>query len=76
MSKLICALVGLGRIGSSLEKDPLREKPCTHPGIRGGGFFRGNALYPFGAAMALGTIGSVQYRLHEGLFSSPYTALR
>jgi len=32
MSKLICALVGLGRIGSSLEKDPLREKPCTHAG--------------------------------------------
>lgn len=27
-----CAVVGLGRIGSSLEKDSLREKPCTHTG--------------------------------------------
>ena len=32
MSELTCALVGLGRIGSSLESDPLREKPCTHAG--------------------------------------------
>ncbi len=32
MSELRCALVGLGRIGSSLEADPLREKPCTHAG--------------------------------------------
>lgn len=32
MSKIICAIVGLGRIGSSLETDPLREKPCTHAG--------------------------------------------
>jgi predicted dehydrogenase len=29
---LTCAVVGLGRIGSSLEKDSLREKPCTHTG--------------------------------------------
>lgn len=29
---VICAVVGLGRIGSSLEKDSLREKPCTHTG--------------------------------------------
>ncbi len=27
-----CAVVGLGRIASSLEKDSLREKPCTHTG--------------------------------------------
>lgn len=27
-----CAVVGLGRIGSLLEDDPLREKPCTHAG--------------------------------------------
>ncbi len=27
-----CAVVGLGRIGSTLEKDRLREKPCTHTG--------------------------------------------
>lgn len=32
MSKLTCALIGLGRIGSRLESDPLREKPCTHAG--------------------------------------------
>jgi predicted dehydrogenase len=27
-----CAVVGLGRIGTLLENDPLREKPCTHAG--------------------------------------------
>ncbi len=27
-----CAIIGLGRIGSLLETDPLREKPCTHAG--------------------------------------------
>lgn len=27
-----CAIVGLGRIGSILEDDALREKPCTHAG--------------------------------------------
>jgi predicted dehydrogenase len=27
-----CAVVGLGRIASLLEKDSLREKPCTHVG--------------------------------------------
>ncbi len=27
-----CAVVGLGRIGSLLEDDVLREKPCTHAG--------------------------------------------
>ena len=32
MSEFTCAVVGLGRIGSSLENDPLREKPCTHAG--------------------------------------------
>jgi len=32
MSELTCALIGLGRIGSRLESDPLREKPCTHAG--------------------------------------------
>ncbi len=26
------ALIGCGRIGSLLERDPLREKPCTHAG--------------------------------------------
>ncbi len=30
--KLRCAVVGLGRIGSLLEDDALREKPCTHAG--------------------------------------------
>ncbi len=29
---LRCAVVGLGRIGSTLEKDPLREKPASHAG--------------------------------------------
>ena len=27
-----CAIVGLGRIGSLLERDTRREKPCTHAG--------------------------------------------
>ncbi|MDR3199952.1 MAG: Gfo/Idh/MocA family oxidoreductase [Spirochaetales bacterium] len=31
-SKIRCAIVGLGRIGSILEDDRLREKPCTHAG--------------------------------------------
>lgn len=31
-----CAIVGLGRIGSLLENDPLREKPCTHAGAIAG----------------------------------------
>jgi predicted dehydrogenase len=30
--KVKAAIVGLGRIGSLLEEDPLREKPCTHAG--------------------------------------------
>jgi predicted dehydrogenase len=30
--KIRCAIVGLGRIGSILEDDALREKPCTHAG--------------------------------------------
>lgn len=29
---LRCAIVGLGRIGSTLEDDPLREKPASHAG--------------------------------------------
>lgn len=29
---LRCAVVGLGRIGSTLEDDPLREKPASHAG--------------------------------------------
>jgi predicted dehydrogenase len=32
MAKIRCSLIGLGRIGSSLEDDALREKPCTHAG--------------------------------------------
>ena len=33
MNKMIrCALIGLGRIASSLEDDALREKPATHAG--------------------------------------------
>ena len=32
MGKVHCAVVGLGRIGSLLEDDRLREKPCTHAG--------------------------------------------
>jgi predicted dehydrogenase len=30
--KVGCVVVGLGRIGSLLEEDSLREKPCTHAG--------------------------------------------
>jgi predicted dehydrogenase len=30
--KVRCAIVGLGRVASLLEEDPLREKPCTHAG--------------------------------------------
>ncbi|MDR2518843.1 MAG: Gfo/Idh/MocA family oxidoreductase [Spirochaetaceae bacterium] len=30
--KITAAVVGLGRIASLLEDDPLREKPCTHAG--------------------------------------------
>lgn len=30
--KVRCAVVGLGRIGTLLEEDVLREKPCTHAG--------------------------------------------
>jgi predicted dehydrogenase len=33
MNKLRCAIVGLGRIGSLLEQDTLREKPATHAGV-------------------------------------------
>lgn len=32
MERLPVAVVGLGRIASLLEEDPLREKPCTHAG--------------------------------------------
>ncbi len=32
MKKIRCCIVGLGRIGSILEEDVLREKPCTHAG--------------------------------------------
>jgi predicted dehydrogenase len=32
MKKIRAAVVGLGRIGSLLEGDPKREKPCTHAG--------------------------------------------
>ena len=32
MGKIRCSIVGLGRIGSLLEEDKLREKPCTHAG--------------------------------------------
>jgi len=31
-NKIKCAFIGLGRIASILEDDPLREKPCTHAG--------------------------------------------
>jgi predicted dehydrogenase len=31
-NKVRCAVTGLGRIGSLLEDDRLREKPCTHAG--------------------------------------------
>lgn len=30
--KIKCAFIGIGRIASLLEDDPLREKPCTHAG--------------------------------------------
>jgi predicted dehydrogenase len=33
MRKVKNAIVGLGRIGSTLEEDWLREKPCTHAGV-------------------------------------------
>ncbi|MDR1239597.1 MAG: Gfo/Idh/MocA family oxidoreductase [Treponema sp.] len=32
MEKINATLIGLGRIGSLLEDDALREKPCTHAG--------------------------------------------
>ncbi len=32
MKRFACSIVGLGRIASSLEDDPLREKPATHAG--------------------------------------------
>lgn len=32
MKPINCSIVGLGRIGSLLEDDPLREKPATHAG--------------------------------------------
>ena len=32
MEKIRAALIGLGRVGSLLEDDALREKPCTHAG--------------------------------------------
>lgn len=32
MGKIVTAIIGLGRIASLLEDDPLREKPCTHAG--------------------------------------------
>jgi predicted dehydrogenase len=32
MKPVNCSIVGLGRIGSLLEDDPLREKPATHAG--------------------------------------------
>ena len=32
MKKLKVGLIGCGRIGSLLEEDPLRGKPCTHAG--------------------------------------------
>jgi predicted dehydrogenase len=32
MEKINAAIIGLGRIASLLEEDPLREKPCTHAG--------------------------------------------
>ena len=32
MEKIPVAIIGLGRIASLLEDDPLREKPCTHAG--------------------------------------------
>jgi predicted dehydrogenase len=32
MEKIACAIVGLGRIGSLLEDDRLREKPASHAG--------------------------------------------
>ncbi|MDR1507107.1 MAG: Gfo/Idh/MocA family oxidoreductase [Treponema sp.] len=36
MKPVRAAIVGLGRIGSLLENDPLREKPCTHAGAIAG----------------------------------------
>ncbi len=33
MRKSSVVLIGLGRIASSLEKDPYRQKPCTHSGV-------------------------------------------
>jgi predicted dehydrogenase len=36
VNKIRAAIVGLGRIGSLLEEDPKREKPCTHAGAVAG----------------------------------------
>lgn len=32
MERIPCVILGLGRIGSTLEDDPLREKPASHAG--------------------------------------------
>ncbi|MDR2102140.1 MAG: Gfo/Idh/MocA family oxidoreductase [Treponema sp.] len=37
MEKIPAAIIGLGRIASLLEDDPLREKPCTHAGALAAG---------------------------------------
>ncbi|MDR0568311.1 MAG: Gfo/Idh/MocA family oxidoreductase [Spirochaetaceae bacterium] len=56
MEKIPVAVVGLGRIASLLEDDPLREKPCTHAGavaadadcvLAGGADADENRLYLF-----------------------------
>ncbi|WP_109019798.1 Gfo/Idh/MocA family protein [Leptospira kobayashii] len=40
--KIKVILVGLGRIASKLELDPLRKKPCTHAGVLFSGFGKKN----------------------------------
>ncbi|TGK07888.1 gfo/Idh/MocA family oxidoreductase [Leptospira semungkisensis] len=42
MRKSTVVLIGLGRIASSLEKDPYRNKPCTHAGVLFSGWGKKN----------------------------------
>lgn len=42
MEKIKTLLLGLGRIGQSLENDPLRQKPCTHFGTLQSSFGKRN----------------------------------
>lgn len=78
MSELKCAVVGLGRIGSSLEADPLREKPCTHAGaifanpdctLAAGCDIKAEARSAFAAQWSDQGSQKVPYKLYENIDS-------